>query len=109
MAALFSGAFYPMKTGARNFALKFYKSTAWKNKSVAYRKAHPLCERCLKKGLYVRSTLVHHKIHINMNNYRDPKILLDDSNLEALCTDCHAEEHSTKEHIQFNADGSLVL
>ena len=37
------------KTGARNYARKFYSSKAWEKKSKAYRKAHPLCERCLKK------------------------------------------------------------
>lgn len=96
--------------GARNFAQKFYKSKFWKKKSLDYRKEHPLCERCLKKGLYVPSQCVHHKIHINEENYQDPKILYDDSNLEALCNQCHAEEHSGKgEAVRFNPDGSLIL
>ncbi len=99
-----------LKKGARNFAIKFYKSKDWKKKSIQYRKEHPLCERCLKKGLYERSTLVHHKVHIDATNYRDPAILLDDKNLEALCDKCHAEEHNpSKPNIRFNPDGSLII
>lgn len=98
------------RNGARNFALKFYKSKNWKAKSVSYRKQHPLCERCLKKGLYVPAQLVHHKIHIDQSNFEDPMILLNDNNLESLCRECHAQEHSTKgEKPLFNPDGSLLL
>lgn len=97
------------KTGARNYARKFYSSKAWENKSKAYRKAHPLCERCLKKGIYTRSTCVHHKVHINQDNYRDIHILFGDSNLEALCDLCHAEEHSKrKPSFEFDENGMLI-
>lgn len=96
--------------GARNFALKFYKSKTWKSKSKAYRNEHPLCERCLAKGAYTPSQLVHHKIHIDESNYTDPNILYNDGNLQALCRDCHAEVHSNKpERASFNSDGSLNL
>lgn len=97
------------KTGARNYARKFYSSKAWEKKSKAYRKAHPLCERCLKKGIYTRSTCVHHKIHIDQDNYRDIHILFGDSNLEALCDLCHAEEHSKrKPSFEFDENGMLI-
>ena len=97
------------KTGARNYARKFYSSKAWEKKSKAYRKSHPLCERCLKKGIYTRSTCVHHKIHIDQDNYRDIHILFGDSNLEALCDLCHAEEHSKrKPSFEFDENGMLI-
>lgn len=97
------------KTGARNYARKFYSSKAWEKKSKAYRKAHPLCERCLKKGIYNRSTCVHHKVHIDQDNYRDIHILFGDSNLEALCDLCHAEEHSKrKPSFEFDENGMLI-
>ena len=97
------------KTGARNYARKFYSSKAWERKSKAYRKAHPLCERCLKKGIYTRSTCVHHKVHIDQDNYRDVHILFGDSNLEALCDLCHAEEHSKrKPSFEFDENGMLI-
>lgn len=99
------------KVGARNYALKFYKSKAWKERSVTYRKQHPLCERCLAKGIYTPAALVHHKIHIDENNMNDPFILLSDENLEALCHDCHNDEHSgrVEKARRFNPDGSLIL
>ena len=97
------------KTGARNYARKFYSSKAWERKSKAYRKAHPLCERCLKKGIYTRSTCVHHKTHIDQDNYRDVHILFGDSNLEALCDLCHAQEHSKrKPSFEFDENGMLI-
>lgn len=96
--------------GARHFAKAFYASGLWRNKSESFRNTHPLCERCLKKGLYEPSTCVHHKIHISVENYQDPAILYGDDNLEALCDKCHYVEHhgSTIEY-DFNEDGSLIL
>lgn len=95
--------------GARNFARKFYKSKMWERKSRLYRKQHPYCERCMEKGIYEPARLVHHKVHIDASNYRDPEILLSDSNLEALCKQCHYEEHNKKESLRFNPDGSILL
>lgn len=95
--------------GARNFASKFYKGKAWKKRSRDYRQTHPLCERCLKKGLYVPAECVHHKIHITEENQYDQQILLGEANLESLCRQCHAEEHSQKESVKFGIDGRLIL
>ena len=95
--------------GARNFARSFYNSKAWKEKRKAYRVQHPLCERCLKRGLYVPSELVHHKEHISEQNYTDNRILLGDDNLEALCTPCHEKEHNSSEvTYDFDENGALV-
>lgn len=95
--------------GARNFALKFYKSKSWKVRSANYRKAHPLCERCLKKGLYVPAELVHHKIHITEENQHDIEVLLGEGNMESLCRKCHGEEHSGYEKVEFDPEGRLIL
>lgn len=94
--------------GARNFAKKFYKSSAWIKKSKAYRRKHPLCERCLKKGIYTPSQCVHHKIYISRENYKDARITLNDDNLEALCHLCHEREHNGGIDYEFDEDGSLV-
>lgn len=98
------------KTGARNFARKFYSSKTWTQRSMVYRKMHPWCERCLKRGIYKPADCVHHKIHIDKTNYMDTKILLDDSNLESLCDDCHAKEHAKKEttYYDFDENGRLI-
>lgn len=55
-----------------------------------------LCERCLKKGLIVPGEIVHHKVYISPDNINDPAITLNPNNLELLCRDCHAEEHTDR-------------
>ena len=95
--------------GARNFAKKFYKSKSWELKSKNYRKQHPFCERCMAKGIYTPSQLVHHKVHIDPTNCHDSAILMGDDNLEALCKECHCAEHNKKDRVQFNPDGSLIM
>jgi 5-methylcytosine-specific restriction endonuclease McrA len=97
------------KTGARNFARKFYSSKQWEWRSKTYRNEHPLCEKCLAKGLYVPAVLVHHKVHISPENCHDPNILLGEDNLESLCAECHAEEHSDKEVPKFDEYGCLII
>ena len=95
--------------GARHFARSFYNSKAWRTKRKAYRQKHPLCERCLKRGLYVPAQCVHHKVHISEQNYYDHAILLGDENLESLCNECHEKEHNGSEVIYtFDETGSLI-
>jgi len=101
--------YYGDKQGARNFARKFYSSKAWTCKSKAYRQIHPLCERCLRRGIYTKATCVHHKEHISIDNYQDYNVLLNDDNLEALCDDCHAKEHASTTYYDFDDNGQLVL
>ena len=76
-------------------AKDFYSSKAWQDCRAAYKKmARGLCERCLKKGLYVPGEIVHHKTYITPDNVTDPEILTDFKNLELLCRRCHAQEHA---------------
>ena len=63
----------------------FYWTNRWKRKSEEYRAAHPLCVECERLGLVVPSTMVDHIIP-----YRErPDLGLVDSNLRALCWQCH--------------------
>lgn len=76
------------------YAERFYGSEAWKRTREAYKRSvGGLCERCLKKGLYNPAEIVHHKTHISEENIDDPTITLSFGNLEALCRECHEEEH----------------
>lgn len=104
------GAKITKQKGARNFAKEFYAGKTWRIKSKTYRKLHPLCERCLKRGIYKRAECVHHKIHIDENNYMDQQILLNDNNLESLCGDCHAKEHAhgTTIYYEYDENGKLI-
>ena len=79
----------------QEFAKSFYSSMRWQNCRKAYKKSvGGLCERCLKKGLYHPAVVVHHKVYLNPENINNPEIALNFANLEALCAECHAEEHS---------------
>lgn len=88
----------------------FYKSKAWQQCRASYLSKHSLCERCLEKGLIVPAEIVHHKIYLNEENYKDPSVSLNHENLEAVCKTCHNQEHMSNAHEQrwrFNAAGEL--
>lgn len=72
----------------------FYNSPAWKQTRRAYAASvGGLCERCLRSGRYVPGVIVHHIKHITADNLSDPTIVLDWSNLELVCRDCHKALH----------------
>ena len=74
---------------AKDYAKGFYGSRAWKQTQAAYMESrHYVCERC---GGMAR--IVHHIRYITPGNIQDPEITLNWANLEALCMDCHNQEH----------------
>lgn len=76
---------------------RFYTSRAWRKCREAVLQEHGgLCEVCLGKGLIEPAVHVHHKIPLTAENVSDPRIALDESNLMALCEECHQEKHRTK-------------
>ena len=80
----------------REFAEQFYSSKAWQACRLAYKKSvGGLCEQCIKNGLYNPGVIVHHKIHITPENIECPEITMNFDNLELLCRDCHAAQHSS--------------
>ena len=79
---------------ARAFAGAFYQSAAWIKTSRAFMQSKAyICERC--GGV---ATVAHHKKYLNAQNINDPAITLNWANLEALCYDCHAAEHTLKKN-----------
>ena len=81
----------------KDWAEVFYNSPAWKRTRVAYAKSvGGLCERCLKNGIYKAGDIVHHKVHLTKENIDDAETTLSWSNLELVCRDCHAQEHSAR-------------
>ena len=79
----------------KDFAKAFYKSSAWKKTREAYlRSVGGLCERCRRKGLIVPAEIVHHKTYLTPENISDYTVSLSWAGLEALCRNCHAEEHT---------------
>ena len=79
---------------AKPFARQFYSSKAWQDCRNAYmKKAHHLCEECLRQGIYKPAEIVHHKIELTPVNIRQPEISLNFDNLEAVCRSCHDNFH----------------
>ena len=99
----------------KDYARGFYQSKAWKATQKAYMVSqHYICERC---GGPAR--VVHHIRHITPGNIGDANITLSWDNLEALCMDCHNDEHisasntararpAIAEGLCFDNDGNLV-
>lgn len=94
---------------AKPWAVKFYRSVAWKKVRQAYFiQKHGLCERCGGPG-----EIVHHKIYLNPDNINNPSISLNDKYLELLCRECHNREHfekhyPTRKGFTFDEDGNLI-
>lgn len=92
-----------------SFAKSLYHSAAWIKLSRAYMQSkHYTCERCGRLAV-----ICHHKKYLTPQNWRDPSIALNWDNLEALCLDCHNQEHfkksgATRDGLRFDANGQLV-
>lgn len=95
----------------KDFAETFYKSRRWQKTRAAYlRSVGGLCERCLKKGLYHPAVIVHHKVYLTAENINTPEIALSWNNLEAVCRDCHEEEHSGQDRrYKVLEDGTVII
>lgn len=84
----------PMSQGLQ---AQFYKTKTWqKCRDNYFKSVGGLCEKCKAKGLIVPAEIIHHKIHLNAENITDESITLNPANLEALCRQCHGEEHGKR-------------
>jgi 5-methylcytosine-specific restriction enzyme A len=63
----------------------FYSSRSWRRLRAAYLAEHPFCEACLGHLIYTIAVLVDHIIPI-----RQGGAPLEWSNLQSMCTSCHA-------------------
>ena len=92
----------------KDYAKVFYHSKKWKDINRAYMiSKNYICERC---GSLAR--IVQHKKYITPNTINDPDITLNWSNLEALCMNCHTNEHLKSEicsnEVRFTDNGDLI-
>lgn len=96
---------------AKPYAQKFYNSKAWQTCRASYLKSvGGLCERCLAKGLIVPAVIVHHKCYISEQNINDTSVTLNHGNLEALCQECHNEEHhESKKRYKVDEFGRVTI
>lgn len=95
----------------KEYAQSFYKSKRWQSTRLAYLKSvGGLCERCMKKGLYRPAVIVHHKVYITPENINTPEITLNWGNLEAVCRECHEDEHRKQDRrYTINEDGTVNI
>lgn len=86
------------------FAHDFYCGVEWRKCRAAFLRKNPLCERC---GMPAEQ--VHHIIKLTPENIKDPAIALSFDNLEALCANCHREEHKPEVRWRTDAMGHVEL
>ncbi|MCD8878094.1 HNH endonuclease [Staphylococcus kloosii] len=93
---------------AKSVSESFYKSKRWQKCRNGYMSAqHYICERC--GGL---ASICHHKVWLNESNVHDPMTTYNWDLLEALCIDCHNQEHfktsATSDELRFDDKGNLI-
>lgn len=103
---------------AKDYAERFYKSTAWKTTRAAYLShVRGQCERCMREFHQGKrrledinpAVIVHHKRYITPDNINDPRVTLSWENLEAICADHHNKEHKAHgRRYFFDKEGNLV-
>ncbi len=101
----------------------FYNSRLWRKVRLnVWRKQHLLCASCGlpvyvdKLSDYIpkekrRTGIVHHIEHLTEENFLNPEISLDESNLVGLCLSCHNKIHGEqpiREGLSFDEEGNLV-
>lgn len=75
---------------------KYYQLKQWKDLSLYYRMQHPICEECNRNV----SEHTHHIVspfQPNLNETERMYLLLDPTNLKALCAECHNKIHLMQE------------
>lgn len=85
-----------MRERKREEYKRLIHSKRWSQLSKAYKAAHPFCEECMKRGIWDQpSEEVHHVRPIGSGITWGEMVSLafDESNLEALCHDCHTRIH----------------
>lgn len=87
-----------------------YKSKRWqKLRKEKLLLTNGLCERCLKKELYIPAFFVHHKEYVTDLNFEDDNVFFNIDNTESLCKKCHNQEHfKQEEEFSFDENGDLV-
>lgn len=97
---------------SKQFARQFYSSKAWQDCRNEYMKrAHYLCENCMKRGIYKPGVIVHHIEELTPSNIYRPEVSLSFGNLQLLCRECHAEMHDKRKkdrRYSFGANGEVI-
>ena len=74
----------------RNRETKKRYRRGWQLIRSAYAAKHPLCEECLKRGVYTPTEHVHHIVPLSEGGTNE------EENLMALCRPCHSRIHAER-------------
>jgi 5-methylcytosine-specific restriction enzyme A len=69
---------------------RLYKSRRWERRAKQYRRAHPLCERCLAAGRVTIAVLCH---HLREHYPGASELEFFFGPIQSLCHSCHLESH----------------
>ena len=61
-------------------------NTSWKKTRADHLQRNPLCEECLKQGVYTPASQVHHRKKL----VDRPDLKHETDNLESICLPCHS-------------------
>lgn len=71
-----------------------YGNRRWRRRREQFLRAHPLCERCERRGVIRIATEVHHR----KQHHGDPALIwCGDEGLEGLCSNCHNQHAQAEE------------
>lgn len=86
-----------LKRERKDERMKLYNNSQWRNLRKIYIQSHPLCEKCLERGIVNGEHLnVHHKLSpfdYGLSDMERYSRLLDYNNLMTLCEECHGALH----------------
>lgn len=85
------------KSEKEKLRIRLYNNKKWKKVRLAYIMEHPLCERCLSRGVINGNSIqIHHKqspFDEGLTEVERLERLLSWDNLESICPKCHGNEH----------------
>lgn len=76
------------------------------------KRAHYLCEDCMRRGIYKPAKEVHHIEELTPENIHRPEVSLSFNNLIALCKECHKARHKEYDkgrRYSFGKNGEIIL
>ena len=88
-----------MVTNSASNPRDWYGLGRWKNKQRHQMRSHPLCKRCLEKGLVVAAVIADH-IKPHKGNWNEFWL----GSLQSLCRTCHESSKKYEEHRGYRAD-----
>ena len=85
------------ETDMRKLRQTAYQTTKWRKLREVYMHEHPICEKCLEKGVVTAAEDIHHIVSPFKGGQINWVSLLDYNNLMSVCKTCHAAIHNEQQ------------